>query len=123
MTVARYRNFPPAMGRQVMSPTQARLGADAVKLRRSRSGTAWAAGSGMVVRCRRFSFRPWAACWRMSRSTRLRSTTTPPARSPAAIRLAPYVFPDSAWTSRIRRVSAASAACSAARAGAVFSHR
>lgn len=75
------------------------------------------------VRCRRFSLRTWIACWRMSRSTRLRLTTTPPARSSAVIRLAPYVFPDSAWTLRIRRVSAASTACFAARAGAVFSHR
>lgn len=54
---------------------------------------------------------------------RLRFTITPPARSSAVIRLAPYVFPDSVWTVRIRRVSAASAAFFAARVGAVFSHR
>ncbi|MFD3739766.1 FG-GAP repeat domain-containing protein [Streptomyces sp. NPDC058629] len=33
-------------------------GAGAVKLRRSRSGTAWAAGCGIVVRCRRLNIRP-----------------------------------------------------------------
>lgn len=76
-----------------------------------------------VVRCRRFNLLPRMACWRMSRSTRLRFTIKPSARSSAVIRLAPYVLPDSAWTWRIRRVSAASAAFFAARAGAVFSHR
>ncbi|MET9520244.1 hypothetical protein [Streptomyces sp. NPDC002994] len=41
----------------------------------------------------------------------------------AVARFAAYVFPDAAWTLRIRRMSAASAACFVAREGAVFSHR
>lgn len=107
-----------------MSPTRVRSGADVVKLRRSRSGTAWAAGPGTLVRCRRFSLRPWIACWRMSRSARLPFTIAPPPRrSSAVIRSAPYDFPDSVWILRSRRVSAASAALFAARARAVLSHR
>ncbi|MGW7386438.1 hypothetical protein [Streptomyces sp. NPDC054794] len=51
MTVAKYKNFPPASGRYVMSPTYLVFIVVAMKSRPSRSGAFAADRSGIVVRC------------------------------------------------------------------------
>lgn len=59
MTVPSQQNFPPSMGRKVMSPTYSMFGTWEVKSRPIKSGVALAAaGSGTVVRYRRRNRNP-----------------------------------------------------------------
>ena len=82
-----------------------RLGASALKERRTKSGCGSAAGSRTVQPRRRLRYTPCSPADRMSRATRLRPIRTPrPKRSSACTRGAPYVPRDARWISTIDAV-------------------
>lgn len=72
MTVAGYRNFPPAGGGQVRSPMNFVFTAAAMKSRPMRSAASAAAGSATVVRCSLRSRSPARPIVRMMRVIFLR---------------------------------------------------
>ena len=90
MTNAVYAN-PQAVSTYVMSATQRRFGAGAVKSRRSRSAGRWLSVPGTVVRGRlRLAQAPAIPSSRISRSTVHRATPVPSRRSCSQTFRAPY---------------------------------
>ena len=90
-TTARYRN-PLAVGTKVMSPTHSSFGFEAVKFRGKGSGAGRASWSRrVVVTPPRRRLAPTSPASRIRRAMRLHPCFSPPARSSAWMRGAPYV--------------------------------